>query len=82
MSYDEIARKLSVLVGSDTRVTFDDDRAPREIRFYRADPLSTELVREAVAKTAACFPREMAAISTVFVAFDDSLGITRRRVVV
>lgn len=81
MSYGEIARKLNGLVGSDTRVTFDDDQAPKELRFYRADPLSTELVREALAKTAACFPSEMAAITTVFVAFDDSLGITRRRVV-
>lgn len=82
MSYGDIALKLNNLVGSDTRVTFDDDVAPREIRFYRADPLSTDLIREALAKTAASFPNEMAAISTVFVAFDDSLGVTRRRVVV
>ena len=82
MSCAEIARKLKDLVGSDTRVTFDDDSAPREIRFHRGDPLSIELVREAPAETAGCFPNETMAISTVFVAFDDSLGITRRRVVV
>ena len=82
MSYGEIARKLNGLVGSDTRVTFDDDEAPKELRFYRADPLSTELVREALAEAAACFPSEMAAITTIFVAFDDALGITRRRVTV
>lgn len=82
MSYGEIALKLVTLVGSDTRVTFDDDVAPKEVRFYRSDPLSTDLVREALAKTTECFPSEMAGISTVFVAFDDSLGITRRRVVV
>ena len=81
MSYGEIALKLNALVGADTRVTFDDEAAPKELRFYRPDPLSTALVREALAKTAASFPDEMAAISTVFVAFDDSLGVTRRRVV-
>lgn len=82
MSYGDIARKLNDLVGADTRVTFDDDVSPKEVRFYRADPLSTELVHEALTKASACYPDEMAAITSVFVAFDDSLGITRRRVVV
>ena len=82
MSYGEIAQRLTGLVGSDTCVSFDDQDHPTELRFYRADPLSTDLVREAFAKTAASFPAEMAAITAVFVAFDDSLGTTRRRVLV
>jgi hypothetical protein len=82
MSYGEIAQKLNDLLGSDTHVAFDDEAAPKELRFYRADPLTPELVRDAVTKTAACFPKEMAAIAAIFVAFDDKLGTTRRRVVV
>jgi len=81
MSYDEVARILNGLVGSDTRVSFDDPVEPKELRLYRADPLSMELVRDALAKAAARFPGEMAALTTVFVAFDDTLGVTRRRVV-
>lgn len=82
MSYGEIVQKLNDLVGSDTHVAFDDAVDPKELRFYRADPLTPELVRDAVAKTTACFPSEMASIAAVFVAFDDKLGVTRRRVVV
>lgn len=80
MSYDEITQRLTAIVGSDTAVAFDDDIRPTELRFYRRDPLSMELVREALAKTVEAFPVEMSTIDTVFVSFDDRLGLTRRRV--
>lgn len=81
MSYGEIVRKLTELVGSDTTVTFDDPAEPSELRFYRPDPLGMDLVRDALEKASATFPDEMAVITTVSVAFDDTFGARRRRVI-
>jgi len=81
MSPVAITRSLTDFLGADTHVTVDDDVHPTALEFYRSDPLSMDLVREALARTTARYPSEMSAITAVYVAFDGSLGISRRRVV-
>ncbi|MDK9695436.1 MAG: hypothetical protein OEL76_03505 [Siculibacillus sp.] len=82
MSWTEISRVLTELVGPDTRVAFDDDANPTELHFHRHDPLTADLVRDAVARAAALHPQEMSAITGVLVCFEDALGATRRRIAI
>ncbi len=80
MSNDTLICRLNALVGADTRITVDDEIRPTRLSFHRADRLTDELVRDAITRARDEFPREMAALRNVFVAYRDSLGETRRRV--
>ncbi len=82
MSYRIMIHRLNVLVGMDTRVTVDDETRPTQLRFYRQDRLTDELVRDAITRAREEFPDEMDPICDVFVDFHDTLGETRRRVAV
>lgn len=80
MSYDELAERLTTLLGADVAVSWDDRENPSQIRLWRPDPIDHGLVRTAVGRAREEFPAEMAAITAVLVSYEDSLGTTRRRV--
>ncbi len=80
MSHDQLIDRLTSLFGVDVAVTFDDRDNPSQIRLYRPDPISADLVRSAIGRARDEFPEEMRAITAVLVSFEDELGPTRRRV--
>jgi len=82
MTHLRMIDRLTKLIGSDVAVTFDDQEAPTSVVIYRHDPIAEPLVRSAIDSLRREFPEEMKSLSAVLVAFEGSLGPTRRRVVV
>jgi hypothetical protein len=80
MVHEELVNKLNSHVGADTRISVDAEAGATRLSFYRGDRLSDDLIREAVEKVRGEFSVADLADWEFFVAFDERLGTTRRRV--
>ena len=80
MVQEELINLLNSHVGADTRISVDAEDGGTRLSFYRGDRLSDELIREAVAKVRDELSDDTLADCEFFVAFDERLGTTRRRV--
>ncbi|WP_333823661.1 hypothetical protein [Pinisolibacter sp.] len=80
MVHEELITLLNSHVGADTRISVDAEDGATRLSFYRADRLSDDLIREAVERVRGEFSGDTLADCEFFVAFEERLGTTRRRV--